>query len=182
MNYYILKIYRAAILAPLLLFVGWTNSSVDGCYVKCREYAAMTGEIICMFDGNYQYWAYSDVAIMSKPEYPIIGTYSIEGDRITFSSTSNDSVTPRIICALADQRVLLTTETYEAYLKTGNINPHGMLVYAKDKTSEQLFFDMNNYSNIPSIRLLSEYIQDNHGEKGEGEHPLNRMIHDIKGQ
>jgi hypothetical protein len=61
----------------------------DKAWVMSSGWNGFMGVAIALKGDKYFYWFYSDVMLPHEPEYPIIGTYKIDGETLILDDSQN---------------------------------------------------------------------------------------------
>src|SRR5262245_22804499 len=64
-----------------------TAPGLDGLYCTGSEIGGFSGTVLELRDGKFRYWFYSDVAGPDEPHYPVIGKYSVDGEKVVLAGT-----------------------------------------------------------------------------------------------
>lgn len=160
-----LNIYNGVMLnryAPLLLILAYacsvgcstTQHGLEGTYSLCAETAGFSGERLILDNGKFSYWFYSDVGEPGQ-KYPVIGTYTNEGDILILNTTRVYSPR-RHIDVVNNVPVLWRDDGYKLWMKEQEIQPYAVLI-RDDRAQRENFFTGAR----PSITRLhsEEYVR-----------------------
>jgi hypothetical protein len=59
-----------------------TEPGIEGVYCTGSEIGGFSGTVLELRDGRFRYWFYSDVVGPNEPHLPVIGDYSMEGEKV----------------------------------------------------------------------------------------------------
>jgi hypothetical protein len=127
-----------------------STGDLFGSYAKFREHALWYGAVLQLSTQGFRYWAYYDVPL-DTPDYPIAGSFSVSNGVVRLRGTQPDILVPSVTNGFV---LLWTTNAYQTFRDTGQINYDGVLVKVPDATPDALFITVSNYWNLVSTNSL----------------------------
>lgn len=121
-----MNLHRLSILAAVT-FLASCAATVDGLFEPaCIAYE---GDRIEMLDGRFEWRRFTDQVNVDEagnrvdpfPGYPIVGTYELQDERVTFVPDGNGETRDRYLLEYRQELYLLTYEENEAALDTDTI-------------------------------------------------------------
>lgn len=100
-------------------------------YMTCREVAAYFGEKLELNHGQFRYWVYSDVSLsgQSPVEYPLKGTYTMEGNHLVLNQASLRSEgRVRIMDRVNGVTVAWRDDGWALWNQKKEIHPYGVMI------------------------------------------------------
>jgi hypothetical protein len=123
-----------------------STAQIDGVYVIPEEVSHYQGDRLELKNGRFRWWHSSDSVVVDEhgrpigPNYPIRGTFRVDGRRITFSS---EDVGERYIDTLNGHSVLWTPDSKRIWERQHKIYDYGVLIRVPASGAD-----------APSVRVL----------------------------
>lgn len=130
-----------------ILLCALPQQDPSGVYQMPREVQGFSGETLELKDGKFRYWFYSDVEGGKEPKYPLEGTYTVQGDTITFEHP--DFYSPKRTLAIVNGVAVVWREDgLKLYKEEQRLHPYAVLM----KVAHAITKDP--HESRPSIRAL----------------------------
>jgi hypothetical protein len=120
---------------------------VDGVYTMCKEVRGFSGENLELKDGKFRYWFYSDAKTGDEPEYPLSGSYTVDGSTLTLDNPKIHSP-KRTFATVNGVRVLWRKDGLELWEKDKRLHPYAILLPVEGAT------EFSDRLERPSLELL----------------------------
>ena len=132
---------------PILLACQEEPKPLDGVYTMCKEVQGYSGETIELRAGKFRYWFYSDVVTPDRPQYPLTGTYRIDGKTLVLDHVKIHSK-ERTIATVNGTDVLWRDDGLRLWEKEKRLHPYAVLLRVSGAT------DGSRVKSRPSIESL----------------------------
>jgi hypothetical protein len=100
-------------------------------YMSCKEVEGYATEKLELRHGKFTYWSISDAQSIRTPiQYPLTGTYSIEGSIITLHNENLGKNSVRFIDRINGVPILWRKVGLELWQEDGRIHPYSVLIRA----------------------------------------------------